>query len=104
MTSIGNTKAPSMDNFNAFFFKSSWLIVRKDVTDTIKEYFQKRYIYKAFNFSLVTLTPKTSSVYTIRYMRPNSYYSTFYKILYKILITRLGEVINEIIDDSQTDF
>lgn len=72
LSSICNNKAPGMDGFNAYFFKNAWKIIGKDVTATTREFFQKKYIYKAFNFALVTLIPKTANVGTIKDMSPIS--------------------------------
>ena len=39
MLSIHNNKAPSLEGFNAFFFKDTWKITSPLVTQTIREFF-----------------------------------------------------------------
>lgn len=104
LSSIGDTKAPCMDGFNAYFFKTSWRIVKGDIIDVILEFFTTCKMFLVVNCSLVPLIPKSSEAKTIKDMRPISCCNTIYKIISKILTTRLGEVISTIIDENQSTF
>lgn len=37
LSNIGNTKAPGLDGFNSFCFKSSWKIIKNHVIEAILE-------------------------------------------------------------------
>lgn len=102
--SIGDSKAPGLDSFNAFFFKTSWQVVKNDVREAIFEFFDTSNLYLAVNCSLITLIPKSPEANTIKDMRPISCCTTIYKIISKIFTTRLAEVINYVVHENQSAF
>lgn len=104
LMSIGNAKAPGVDGFNAYFYKTSWHIIRVDVKDVIHEFFCDNKLYITANYSLVTLIPKFYEAKTIKDMRHIACCSTIYTIISKILTCKLGKVINSMIDDNQSSF
>lgn len=104
LRSIGDSKAPGLDGFNAFFFKTSWQVVKNDVREAIFEFFDTSNLYLAVNCSLITLIPKSPEANTIKDMRPISCCTTIYKIISKILTTRLAEVINYVVHENQSAF
>lgn len=67
---LGDNKAPDIDGFNARFFKASWSVVGKDVTDAVKEFFQKKKMYRAINCTLVALIPKKHDAKNLKDMSP----------------------------------
>lgn len=69
---IGNTKAPGLDGFNAYFFKEAWQIIKHDVVDVIQDFFKIGKIHRALNCSLITLIPKSNEAGTIKDWRPIS--------------------------------
>lgn len=103
LINIGNTKALGIGGFNSFFFKSNWKIVKKDIFGVIMNFFTTCTLY-VVNCSLITLIPKSSDAKTIKDMRHISCGITIYKIISNIITTRLVEVINEVVDDSQSGF
>lgn len=67
-------------------------------------FFKNKRLYKAANYALVTLIPKTKDSTTVTEMRPIACCSTIYKIIFRILTVRLSKVISTITHDSQTAF
>ncbi|CAK8566882.1 unnamed protein product [Lathyrus sativus] len=61
-------------------------------------------MHKAINCSLITLIPKSYEARTIKDMRPIACCSTTYKIISKNLTARLGKVIGNIIEETQSAF
>lgn len=104
MSGIGNNKAPGMDEFNFFFFKSTWKIIKHDVITSIMDFFASINLHLAINCLLVTLIPKSSEATTIKDMRHISCCSIIYKLISKILTARLAKMIDSIIDDNQYAF
>ncbi|KAF3645514.1 hypothetical protein FXO38_19607 [Capsicum annuum] len=101
---IRDDKAPGCDGFNALFFKQSWHIVGEEITDAVLEFFNSGRMYKAINYTTVTLVPKTARPYRITEYTPISCYTLLYKIIAKILTNRLQGVMNDLVDQSQSAF
>ncbi|XP_019265288.1 PREDICTED: uncharacterized protein LOC109242864 [Nicotiana attenuata] len=55
---IGDSKAPSGDGFNAYFYKKTWHIVGKDITKAVLKFFDEGLMYKPINSTTVTLIQK----------------------------------------------
>lgn len=97
-------KVPSIDGFNAKFFKSGWNVVKRDVVEAIQNFFTNNRLYVAVNCALVTLIPKNKDVNTMKETRPIAYCSIIYNIISRIFTYRLSKVITNIIHDNQTTF
>lgn len=102
--SLGDLKAPGIDNFNAKFFKRTWEIVGKDVIRAVWYYFEQKKIDPAINCTLVALIPKTKNTMGMGSMRPISCCTTVYKIISKIITGRLSKVMNSIVNSSESVF
>ncbi|XP_069145533.1 uncharacterized protein [Solanum lycopersicum] len=61
LKSIGNDKAPGIDGYNAFFFKHTWQIIKRDIIEAVQCFFTTGKLYKAFNCTLVSLIPKVQN-------------------------------------------
>lgn len=101
---IGDLKSPDLDGYNANFFKSCWGIVKNDVIDAVKEFFENDRLFLPFNRTLVTLIPKSEDAKSVRDYRPIAGCSTFYKIISKILTARLGSMMPSVISKAQAAF
>lgn len=66
-------------------FLVSWQVVKSDVMDTIKEFFENCNLDARLNRTLITLIPKHDKAYTIRDFRPISCCTTVYKVISKIM-------------------
>lgn len=63
---IGDLKSPGIDGFGSKFFKASWHIVKHDVMEAIKDFFENGRMLKAVNCTVMTLIPKSENARTIR--------------------------------------
>ncbi|WJX68825.1 hypothetical protein P8452_53158 [Trifolium repens] len=104
LKSIGDLKAPGLDGYGAYFFKTTWSITKKDVIAAVMEFFYENNIYIAINNTLVTLIPKHSAAKTIKEYRLISCCTTIFKIISKILTMRLCKVMNSIVNTRQAAF
>ena len=104
LKSIGDDKAPGIDGYNAFFFKHTWQIIKKDVIEAVKSFFTIGNLHKNFNCTLVTLIPKVQNPKTVKEYRPIAFCTMMYKIISKVLTSRLHGVIQSIICESQAGF
>nr|XP_009763385.1 PREDICTED: uncharacterized protein LOC104215309 [Nicotiana sylvestris]XP_016465127.1 PREDICTED: uncharacterized protein LOC107788003 [Nicotiana tabacum] len=101
---IGDSKAPSGDGFNAYFYKKTWHIIGKDITKAVLEFFNEGLMYKPVNSTTVTLIPKVKTPSSVKQFRPISCCTIIYKIISKMLTSRLQTVMESLVDMSQAAF
>lgn len=63
---FGDNKARGIDGFNAKFFKSGWNVIKNDIVEAIKYFFEHKRLYKTVNYAMLTLIPKTKEAKTMR--------------------------------------
>ncbi|XP_019252707.1 PREDICTED: uncharacterized protein LOC109231502 [Nicotiana attenuata] len=102
LNAIGDCKAPRIDGFNALFFKRSLPIIKKDVCEAVKEFFDTGIIDRAINCTTLTLLPKVAN--QIQYYRLISCCTVLYKLISKVITRRMQKVMSHIISDSQAGF
>ena len=100
LKSIGDDKAPGIDRYNAFFFKHTWQIIKRDVIEAVKSSFTAGNLHKDFNCTLVTLIPKVQNPKIVKEYRPIACCTVMYKIISEVLTNRLHGVIQSIICES----
>ncbi|XP_058755938.1 uncharacterized protein LOC131629159 [Vicia villosa] len=101
---IGDLKSPGVDGFGAKFHRASWQIIKQDVMNAVRDFFDKGDLYKAVNCTSVTLIPKSAKARTIKDYRPIVGCTTLYKIISRILTCRLAKVIGSIVIHNQAAF
>lgn len=101
---INDNKAPGCDGFNAHFFKKLWILIGEEVTHAVLQFFETTEIYRAINCTVITLIPKIKNPSSVKEFLPISCCTILYKVISKILTTRMQEVMDAIIDNSQSAF
>lgn len=104
LKAIGDDKAPGIDRYNAFFFKHTWKIIKKDIIAAVQSFFSTGRMYKPVNCTLVILIPKVQCPNTVKEYRPITCCSALYKIISKVLAKRIHDIIRTIISESQAAF
>lgn len=99
---IEGTKAPGPDRYGSQFFKESWSIVGKVVTEAVLEFFQSGKMLRAMNTTTITLIPKSTHASTVGDYRPIACCNVVYKIISKMLCNRLKLVLPGIISQNQS--
>ncbi|KAI4338199.1 hypothetical protein L6164_016543 [Bauhinia variegata] len=56
--SIGNNKAPGLNDFNSYFYKKAWPIVGETVEAAIRDFFEKGTFLQKINATVIALIPK----------------------------------------------
>lgn len=85
---INSNSAPGVNGFNSFF-KKVWNILGKDVYNTVRHFFDTKYLYLPVNCTNITLLSKTLHVSSIKQYRPISCCTMLYKIIAKVLTDRM---------------
>ncbi|XP_058784539.1 uncharacterized protein LOC131659350 [Vicia villosa] len=101
---IGDLKASGIDGYGSKIFKASWNTVKNDVIEVVQELFVKGKLYKACNNTVVTLIPKHDHANEVKDFRHIAGCTTFFKIISQVLTNRLGNVLPDIIHQSQAAF
>lgn len=89
LKTIDDDKAPSVDRFNAVFYKKTWSLIGKEVIAAVKRFFNTGKIHEAINCPSITLVPKKVKPSTVREYRPITCCTILYKVIAKILTNRL---------------
>lgn len=97
-------KAPGPDGYTSEFFKSAWGIVGTDFTSAIKSFFEKGFLPKGLNSTILALIPKKTDAQVMRDYRPISCCNVIYKVISKILANRLKKVLPKFISPNQSAF
>lgn len=98
LKSIRDTKAPSIDGYNAKFFKAAWEIIGKYVKAAVYDFFEHGRLYKAILCAIVTLIPEYPNTNKMKDMRLIACCTMLYKNISKILTNRQNKVINNVVD------
>ncbi|XP_016731768.1 uncharacterized protein [Gossypium hirsutum] len=100
----GNDKAPNLDGYTAFFFKSKWSIVGDDCLTAVQHFLNTIELLTAFNATIITLVPKCENSSHIKEFRPISCCSSVYKCISKVFVNRITRYLPELISKSKRAF
>eukprot|EP00252_Welwitschia_mirabilis_P020696 TRINITY_DN5118_c0_g3_i1.p1 TRINITY_DN5118_c0_g3~~TRINITY_DN5118_c0_g3_i1.p1 ORF type:complete len:124 (+),score=12.54 TRINITY_DN5118_c0_g3_i1:387-758(+) len=81
MFSINVNKSPGPDGYNSGFFKFAWDIVGEEITEVVREFFQRDTFPKSLNSTLISLIPKVDAPSTPSDYRLIAYCNTLYKCI-----------------------
>nr|XP_016512294.1 PREDICTED: uncharacterized protein LOC107829334 [Nicotiana tabacum] len=104
LSSIGDDKAPGIDDFNVVFFKQTWCIVKNEVYEAVQDLFTTGTLYKAINCTTLTLVPKVPNPDTVKDYGPIASCTVLYKITAKVITSRLQKVMAYIILEARAGF
>nr|GEX76746.1 RNA-directed DNA polymerase, eukaryota [Tanacetum cinerariifolium] len=100
----GSDKAPGPDGFTFGFFRRFWDLIKSDVFDAVRYFFEHSEIPKRCNSSFIALIPKNQNASLVKDFRPICLVGNLYKIIAKILANRLVGVLNGIVNEVQSAF
>lgn len=60
------------------FFKACWEVVKKDIMDTMHNFYQESFLDKGSNATFISLIPKLEHAYKISDFRPISLVGSIY--------------------------
>ena len=101
---MNGDKAPGPDGFTVAFWQSSWEIVKEDVLDMFKEFYDQNSFIKSLNHTFLVLIPKKGGAEDLGDYRPISLLGGLYKLLAKVLANRLKKIIGKVISPDQNAF
>ncbi|XP_019166699.1 PREDICTED: uncharacterized protein LOC109162453 [Ipomoea nil] len=96
--------SPGPDGFGGGFYQSCWEVIKGDLYEVIKEFFEGKALTKFITHTTIVLIPKTPNPATFADFRPISLSNFCNKIISKIMVTRLAEILSRLIGPSQAGF
>ena len=99
-----SNKTPGPDGYTTEFFKASWSIIGKDLTVAVQSFFQKRFLPKGLNATILALIPKKDAAIEMKDYRPISCCNVLYKVISKIIANRLKSTLPQCISPNQSAF
>ncbi|KAF7808324.1 ribonuclease H [Senna tora] len=97
-------KAPGPDGLPAMFFQRFSPVVKNDLISCIKSFFDRGFILKELNQTMITLIPKNQSPEQFKDFRPISLCNVVVKIISKVLVIRMQSIMERIIAPNQNGF
>ena len=104
LNQISGEKALGLDGFTLAFFHHCWDVVKKEVLDSIQEFYVHEAFERSLNSTFVVLIPKKVGASDVKEYCPISLTSSIYKIISKVLANRLREVLGALLSPSQNAF
>nr|GEX50995.1 RNA-directed DNA polymerase, eukaryota, reverse transcriptase zinc-binding domain protein [Tanacetum cinerariifolium] len=104
MFDIGENRAPGPHGFTYVFFKHSWSIIRKDICEALKEFFDNGKLLGEINATLVTLIPKILQPNKVSDFKPIACCNNLYKCISKILTSRIKGGLDKLVNFNQSIF
>ncbi|RVW27506.1 LINE-1 reverse transcriptase-like [Vitis vinifera] len=97
-------KAPGPDGFTMAFWQDCWDVVKEEVMELFKEFFEYGSFAKSLNTTFLTLIPKKGGADDLGDFRPISLLGSLYKLLAKVLANRLKKVLDRVVSVDQNAF
>ncbi|XP_016513333.1 uncharacterized protein LOC107830320 [Nicotiana tabacum] len=96
--------AAGLDSFNWVFFQKCWEIIKEDIMDFVREFFNGKNLTKFYSHTCLVLIPNVESPSNFSELRPISLTNFTTKIISKILAERLNHILSKLISDNQSGF
>ena len=78
---INDNKAPGINGFNAYFFKRTWEVTKKDLVKAMQFFFKENCMYMPVNCTTLALIPKVANTDCV--FRPIACCMVIYKVISK---------------------
>uniref|UniRef100_A0A2N9H476 Reverse transcriptase domain-containing protein n=1 Tax=Fagus sylvatica TaxID=28930 RepID=A0A2N9H476_FAGSY len=104
LNQISGEKVPGPDGFTLAFFHHCWEVVKKEVLDSLQEFYVYEEFERSLNSTFVVLIPKKVGASDVKDFRPISLTGSIYKIISKVLANRLRGVLGSLLSPSQNAF
>ncbi|RVW46009.1 LINE-1 reverse transcriptase-like [Vitis vinifera] len=101
---MNGDKAPGPDGFTIAFWQSSWGLVKEEIMDLFREFYNQRSFANSLNSTFLVLIPKKGGAEDLGDFRPISLLGSLYKLLAKVLANRLKKVLDKVVSGDQNAF
>ncbi|RVX19756.1 LINE-1 reverse transcriptase-like [Vitis vinifera] len=101
---MNGDKAPGPDGFTIAFWQSSWELVKEEIMELFREFYNQCSFANSLNSTFIVLIPKKGGAEDLGDFRPISLVGSLYKLLAKVLANRLKKVLNKVVSGDQNAF
>ena len=101
---MNGDKALGPDGFTIAFWQSSWELVKEEIMELFREFYDQCSFAKSLNSTFVVLIPKKGGAEDLGDFRPISLVGGLYKLLAKVLANRLKKVLDKVVSGDQNAF
>lgn len=102
--SMASDKSPGPDGYTSEFFKASWTVIGRDFVTAIQSFFDKGFLPKGINSTILALIPKKNDAIFMKDYRPISCCNVIYKVISKLLANRMKGLLPLFISLNQSAF
>lgn len=102
--SIPKQSRLGLDGFGSNFYITCWDIVKNDVLEAAREFFDGVSLPRFFTSSFIVLIPKVQDPQSFDKFKPISLCSVAYKIFAKIIVMRLFSIVHKVVSHEQGAF
>lgn len=102
--SMAVDKSSGPDGYTSEFFKVSWAIMGGDFVIAVQSFFDKGFLPKGINSTILALIPKKNDAIFMKDYRSISCCNVIYKLISKLLTTRMKRLIPLFISLNQSTF
>lgn len=102
--SMAADKSPGPDGYTSEFFKASWSIIGGDFVVAVQSFFDKGFLPKGINSTILALIHKKNDATVMKDYRPISCCNVMYKVISKILANRMKGLLPLFMSLNQSAF
>lgn len=101
---MGPQKSPGPDGLIGAFFQNNWDVVKDEVVETVRIFFQTAKLPLKMNTTHITLVPKIGNPEDLGQFRPINCCNFMYKVISKVLTDRMKGLLPVLISENQSAF
>ena len=97
-------KAPGPDGIPVEFYQTCWPIIRHDIMNLFKDWYEGKLKLFRLNFGMIILLQKSKDANSLPKYRPICLLQVLYKIITKVVTLRVEPFMDKLISPCQTAF
>ncbi|XP_059288975.1 uncharacterized protein LOC132042454 [Lycium ferocissimum] len=101
---LSGDSACGPDGFSGIFYQNCWEVIKVDVVNVVKAFFEGQTLPKSITHTNLVLLPKKNVVETFSDMRPISLSNFINKVISRVVHDRLDRLLPAVISSNQSGF
>ncbi|XP_059295493.1 uncharacterized protein LOC132048825 [Lycium ferocissimum] len=101
---LSSDSACGPDGFSGIFYQKCWEVIKVDVFNVVKAFFEGHTLHKSINHTKLVLLPKKNVVESFSNMRPIGLSNFIDKVISRVVHDRLDRLLPAVISSNQSGF